>query len=552
VTPAPTARPALLGIDLGTSSVKVVVTDLEGAVLSQGSGEYPVINERPGWAETDPADWLSATVSTVRQCVAQANADPQAIGFSGQMHGVVPADAAGRPVRRAMLWSDARAMAELATYQKLPEKARARLANPLTPGMAGPMLAWLATHEPGTNTRMRWALQPKDWLRAQLTGSFATEPSDASATLLYDLQAEAWDAEVIEFLGLDATILPDVLPDAGHRAGELSEQAAELLGLRAGIPVAAGAADTAAAALGSGLVAAGTAQLTIGTGAQVVTPLRALPAEMSSGQPVTHLYRAATERGWYAMAAVLNGGLALAWVRQVLGMSWQELYDSAAIEPAADDPFFLPHLNGERTPYLDTKLRGAWTNLAPRHDRQRLARAALEGVAFAISDAVGCVLDPASAVDSLRLAGGGSKHPAWQQLLADVLNYSLHSVDVAAASGRGAALLGAKAAGLLDEPALLEQLAPRTSLAARPRAGRSERYLDRHQAFVRKVHALRDSDRQGLGLGGASERSSVRPDVAGRNVPGRAGTEPAAEDQAGVGGSLGGVNPGPKGNRPIR
>lgn len=507
MTSGAAARPALLGIDLGTSSVKVVVTDLEGAVVSQAAGEYPVINERPGWAETDPADWLAATVSTVRRCVDESAADPRAIGLSGQMHGVVPADAAGRPVRRAMLWSDARALQEVASYQKLPYQARARLANPLTPGMAGPMLAWLAAHEPATYTRMRWALQPKDWLRAQLTGSFATEPSDASATLLYDILGDSWDAEVIEFLGLDGTILPEVLPDAGHRAGALTSQAAELLGLRAGIPVAAGAADTAAAALGSGLVEPGTAQLTIGTGAQVVTPRTALPVEISSTEPVTHLYRAATEHGWYAMAAVLNGGLALAWVRQILGMSWQELYDSAALEPAADDPFFLPHLNGERTPYMDTGLRGAWTNLAPRHDRQRLARAALEGVAFAIADAVSCVLDSASGIEHLRLAGGGSKHPAWRQLLADVLNYPLRSVDVAAASGRGAALLGAKAAGLMDEPALLKQLNPVTSLAAQPQQGRSAQYLERHQAFVRKLHALRAADPEATGPTGAADHS---------------------------------------------
>ncbi|MDQ1739639.1 MAG: xylulokinase [Pseudonocardiales bacterium] len=494
MTPGAATRPALLGIDLGTSSVKAVVTDLEGVVLSQAAGEYPVVHDRPGWAETDPADWLVATVSTVRQAVGEANANPQAIGLSGQMHGVVPTDAFGRPVRRAMLWSDARAIEELARYENLPDDVRVRLANPLTPGMAGPMLGWLARHERNTYQQLRWALQPKDWLRAQLTGGFASEPSDASATLLYDLSSDSWDGEVVDALGLDAVILPEVLPSAGHRAGELTSYAAGLLGLQAGIPVAAGAADTAAAALGSGLVHPGTAQLTIGTGAQVVTPLTSLPVGLSGRSPVTHLYRAATERGWYAMAAVLNGGLTLAWVCQLLGMSWHELYDSAEGEPELDDPFFLPHLNGERTPYLDPGLRGAWTNLAPRHDRQRLARAALEGVAFAIRDAVDCLLNPAMGIDRLRLAGGGSSHPAWRQLLADVLGYPLHAVDVAAASGRGAAMLGGKAAGVLDEHLLLEHLRPVTSLAVLPEIHRSARYAERHHGFLRKLHALRATD----------------------------------------------------------
>jgi xylulokinase len=411
------------------------------------------------------------------------------------MHGLVVAASDGTPVRPAMLWSDSRAAAQVAVYRDLPDRVRARLANPLTPGMAGPMLAWLAGHESDAYKTARWALQPKDWLRAQLTGRYATEPSDASATLLYDLPGDAWDSQVIDALGLDAAKLPEVLPSASHRAGDLTARAAGLLGLRPGTPVAAGAADTAAAALGSGLVEPGTAQLTIGTGAQVVTPVAALPAPTATA-PVTHLYRAATDRGWYRMGAVLNAGLTLGWVRQVLGASWPELYAAAAAEPSADDPFFLPHLNGERTPYMDPDLRGAWTDLSPRHDRLSLLRAALEGVAFAVCEAVGCVLADVGSVDHLRLAGGGSTDPAWRQLLADILDRELRAVDVPAASGRGAALLGARAAGLMDERALLARLPPVTDVVARPRHHRVSSYAERHQSFTRKVVALRGADRR--------------------------------------------------------
>jgi xylulokinase len=356
--------------------------------------------------------------------------------------------------------------------------------------MAGPMLAWLASHEADVYKTARWALQPKDWLRAQLTGRYATEPSDASATLLYDLTADAWDSQVVDALGLDAAKLPEILSSASSRAGDLTAHAAGLLGLRPGIPVAAGAADTAAAALGSGLVEPGTAQLTIGSGAQVITPVAALPRSTAVA-PVTHLYRAATDRGWYRMAAVLNAGLTLGWVRQVLGASWPQLYAAAAAEPSADDPFFLPHLNGERTPYMDPDLRGAWTDLCPRHDRLSLLRAALEGVAFAVCDAVGCVLAAVVSVDHLRLAGGGSTDPAWRQLLADVLGQELRAVDIPGASGRGAALLGARAAGLMDERALLVRLPAVTDVVARPRHDRVSRYAQRHQLFRAKIAALR-------------------------------------------------------------
>jgi xylulokinase len=481
---------SLLGIDLGTSSVKVLIADADGAVISQASAEYAVASPRPAWSESDPADWLAATVDAVRRTLADSGAEPIAIGLSGQMHGVVPTDASGQPVRPAMLWSDSRATREVARYQQVPDEIRRRLGNPLTPGMAGPMLVWLAANEPEHYAAMRCALQPKDWLRAQLTGQFATEPSDASATLLYDLLGDDWDRELLDVLGLDASRLPVILPRSAEPAGELTTAAAELLGLRPGIPVAAGAADTAAAALGSGLVDPGTVQLTIGTGVQLVRPLAKLPEPLPAA-PVTHTYRAATDSGWYAMAALLNGGLVLAWVLQVLGATWQELYATAADPPGADNPFFLPHLHGERTPYLDTDMRGAWTDLGPRHSRRDLLRASLEGVAFGTREALGHLVTAADDVPYLRLAGGGTTDPAWRQMLADILGYPLAAVDVSAASGLGATALAARAAKAADEAAILARRTPVTQLTVEPRDEHSDMYQERYARFRAKVNSLR-------------------------------------------------------------
>jgi xylulokinase len=486
----------VLGIDLGTSSVKAVVARLDGTVVAQARGDYPVSHPRPGWSETSASDWLDASAAAVRAAVAQAGSQPAAIGLSGQMHGVVPAAGNGRAVRPAMLWSDSRAVDQLEQYHCLPEPLLARLANPLSPGMAGPLLAWLAIHEAGTYRSARWALQPKDWLRAQLTGRFATEPSDASATLLYDISGDAWDTELLGALGLDARKLPPILDRSDMPAGTLTAEAAARLGLRPGVPVAAGAADTAAAALGSHLTEPGTIQLTIGTGAQLVMPVAERPEPLPA-HPVTHLYRAATDTGWYRMGAVLNGGLTLDWVRRTLGAGWPELYAAAAGASRADDPYFLPHVNGERTPYLDTALRGAWTGLGPRHDRTHLLRAALEGVAFAIRDALDS-LDPAGQITHLRLAGGGTTEPAWRQMLADVLGRALVPVAVPAASGLGAALLGARAAGLTDRFPLSHSF---TSSSNDPLGHRHDLYRDRHAVFRRKVRALRDSDSTTVGSG---------------------------------------------------
>ena len=484
--------PALLGIDLGTSSVKVVVLDLDGRMQAGATAAYPVENPRAGWAETDPALWWRAVVTAVREAVATAGAAPVAIGLSGQMHGLVATAADGAALRPALLWSDARAVEQLAGYRQLPDAVRARLRNPLTPGMAGPMLAWLARYEPRSYASMRWALQPKDWLRARLTGDFHSEPSDASATLLYDVFGDRWDTDIVDALGLDARMLAPLLPSSGHPAGELVPDVARELGLAAGIPVAAGAADTAAAALGSGLTDPKDAQLTIGTGAQIVTPTTR-PSSPSSQDldPATHLYRAATDAGWYSMAAILNGGLALDWARSLLDASWAELYAAAATPAQSDDPLFLPHLNGERTPYLDPAMRGAWVGLAPRHDRTRMLRAALEGVALAVRDALECLRGPGAPLDDLRLAGGGSTDIGWRQLLADVLGSTLRAVDISAASGRGAALLGARAAGLMDEQALLDRLASEPEPSATPSADLAAYYTERYELFRRHVASLR-------------------------------------------------------------
>jgi len=482
-----TGRPrSVLGIDLGTSSVKAVVAGEDGQLLSTAAAEYPVVAARPGQAESDPAAWWAAVTAAVRQAVASASTSASAIGLSGQMHGLVMIGPEDEILRPALLWADGRASPCLAAYRRLGSAALQRLANPLTPGMAGPLLLWVAEHEPLTYERARWALQPKDWLRQRLTGLAQAEPSDASATLLYDLPADRWDLVTVADLGLSADVLAPLLPGSAQLAGTLTPAAAAELGLPAGLPVAAGAADTAAAAFGTGLSQPGDIQLTIGTGAQLITPRSSPAAHPETG---THLYRDAGP-GWYAMAASASAGLTLNWVRATLGASWERLYDAAREPPRAGDPVFLPHLIGERTPYLDPQMRGAWTGLGLGHTRADLLRAALEGVAFAIRDALDA-LPGAESAAAVRLAGGGSAAQHWRQMLADVLQRPLQAVDVPAASARGAALLGACAISLLTPPDVLGPLAPAIRQVAEPDRASMERFAIRRQYFLDCLHRLR-------------------------------------------------------------
>jgi xylulokinase len=472
---------AILGIDLGTSSVKVIILDTQGRTLSLSKSDYTVTAPQPGWSESNPDEWWSATVSAIQAAMTQA---PQvkitAIGLSGQMHGLVLTNEEGLSVRPAMLWSDTRALDELELYRALPVSLLERLANPLVPGMAGPMLLWLAHHEASSYEKAYRALQPKDWLRFRLTDEVATDPSDASATLLYDLQADNWADNVIATLHLERRLLPPIIP-SGAIAGSLSTSAAKALGLSAGLSVATGAADTAAAILGTGLLTPGPIQLTLGTGAQLVQ-LRSQPAADQAMR--THLYRAADGANWYAMAAVQNAGLALNWVRQVLNATWDNLYASAdAVPPGADGLLFLPYLTGERPHHPVPTSTGAFLGLRIDHRREHLLHAALEGVAFGIRIALDA-LPSTRKTTTLRLAGGGSEHPAWRQMLSDILNRELLTIDTPAASARGAALLGGIASGIWTDAQETASLTPHTTLVASPEVARVTIYNNIYASYL--------------------------------------------------------------------
>jgi xylulokinase len=458
----------LLGLDLGTSSVKALLMAEDGATIGEGSASYPVRSSRPGWAESSPEDWWNTVVEATQTAVGPHGAEVGAIGLSGQMHGIVLADDRGHPLRPAILWADTRSAEQLATYRGLDEDARERLANPPAVGMAGPSLLWLRDHEPETYASARWALQPKDWLRLRLTGEAAAEPSDASATLLYDLLSDDWDYIVIEALGLRAGLLAPLVASA-EVAGTLTREAAKFLGLRAELPVAAGAADTAAAMLGGGLLRPGLVQLTVGTGGQIVAPKSAPEPDPHRR---THLYRAATPDLWYSMAAIQNAGLALEWARNTLGASWHDVYEEAfAVPPGAGGVVFLPYLSGERTPRFDPDSRGAWVGLGLDHGRGHLLRAALEGVAFALREGLEALEEAGTVVPELRLAGGGTAEKPWQQLLADVLGRPLRVLPgavAAVASARGAALLAGSASSVYKSWEDVLALAPAPGLSVLP------------------------------------------------------------------------------------
>ena len=467
-----------LGLDLGTSSAKALLLDVDGTVLGTGTSPYPVSNPQPGWAESSPQDWWEAATIAVREAVGDRGAEVAAVGLAGQMHGVVCCLEDGRPLRPAIIWADARARKELEPYRALGPGLKRQLANPISAGMAGPALLWIRDHEPAVYRQLAWALQPKDWLRLRLTNEAATDPSDASATLLYDLSADYWARDVIDELDLRLDYLAPIR-ESSEICGVVTGSVAPSWGIRANVPVVGGAADTAAAALSNGLLDPGALQLSVGTGGQLVAP-RDRPAVDLTAR--THVYRAAAPDRWYAMAAIQNAGLALAWVRILLGASWDDFYREAfAIAPGAEGLTFLPYISGERTPYFDPSARGAWVGLRLGHGRGHLLRAALEGVAFALRQALDALLAAGISANELRLAGGGTVEPRWRQLLADVLERPLFAGGTSSASARGAALLAGIGFGAWPDATRVSELAVVPELVATPRA--PEAYRDTYQRY---------------------------------------------------------------------
>jgi xylulokinase len=432
---------AVLGIDLGTSQVKALLCAPDGAVLGRGTAGYQVSTPVQGWAEADPEDWWHATRTAVRSAVGPARAEVSALAAVGQMHGLVLSSERTGVLRPGIVWLDRRASAEVADYRRLPADLLDRLGNAPSVGMAGPVLLWLSRHEPDAYRRARWMLQPKDWLRLRLTGEAATDPTDASGTLLFDVRSDTWAADVAGALGLRTDLLPAIRPPA-EIAGTLLPGPAEQLGLRPGLPVATGAADTAASLLAARLPAGRWGLLTLGTGGQLIVPAREARADASGG---TNLFRA-VEGGTYRLAGAQNVGVTLGWVRRTLGASWDELYNTAERPWRAEVPVFLPYLAGER---WDDRAGGAWTGLTLAHRRDDLMRAALEGVAFLLRSKLDDMRAAGCAPAKIQLAGGGSQHPAWRRLLADALAMPLYPSGAGWLTARGAALIAATATGML-------------------------------------------------------------------------------------------------------
>ena len=475
---------ALVGLDVGTTGVKAIAVGPDGSVLATAEHGYPLSTPRPGWSEQDPEDWWRAAEAALDEV--SAGHDVAGIGLSGQMHGLVTLDEADRVVRPAILWNDQRTAAECEAIEERIglDRLMELTGNRALPGFTAPKLLWMRANEPDAYGRIARICLPKDYVRLRLTGSWAIDAADASGTLLLDVAGRRWSDEVLDALEIPAGWLPPVLESpavSGSTTG--------------GIPVAAGAGDCAAAALGVGVDGPGPASIVLGTSGVVFA---ALPAYRPDEHARVHVFCHAVPAAWHAMGVMLSAAGSLQWLHDVVApdSSFDALVAEAERwDPGAEGILFLPYLQGERTPHADPDARGAFTGLQLRHDRGALTRAVLEGVAFGLRDSLDLLRGLGVEVSSARASGGGARSELWLRICASVLGVPIERTVVDEGSAFGAALLGGVAGGVFADVHEAVAACVRTTGVVEPDADWQARYAELHGRYRELYPALRPISR---------------------------------------------------------
>ncbi|MEO3756396.1 xylulokinase [Streptomyces sp. B6B3] len=490
----------LIGIDLGTSACKVIAVDAAGDVVARELRGYPMTNLRQGWAEQDPDDWWAATDEAVRALTAglpRGGREVTGIGLCGQMHGLTALDAAGNPLRRAILWNDQRSAPQC---DWITERAGGldgllrMTQNRMLPGFTGGKIVWLRENEPEVYQRTARILNPKDYLRLLMTGEYLTDVSDASGTGLFHVAAREWSVELLALLGIDRTLLPDVV-ESGEPTGALRPELAERWRLPADVQVYGGGGDAVLQTTAMGLVDPGPVGFTIGTAGIVAGGTSQCP-DNPDGRVQVSCGNAPGR--WHIMGVSLAAGGALQWFRDALGpadpdepIRYQRLIELARdVEPGAQGLRFLPYLLGERSPHLAPDATAAWLGLTPLHHLGHLTRSVMEGVLLNLREILEVCRQAGVPCDRVVASGGAANEPLWLQMLADVLGRETVTVTGAAEGGAyGAALVAGVGSGQWRD--LEESLAAvRVEHTFTPDAGAADAYdtiFSEHRALYPRL-----------------------------------------------------------------
>lgn len=490
----------LMGLDVGTSGVKAVVIDEKGRVRGAHTAALELKTPQPGWAEQRPEDWWQASRKAIAGALRRSKVRPgqlAAVGFSGQMHSSVFLDAKGKVIRPALLWCDGRTTPQCREITERVGEGRLRewACNPALEGFTLPKVLWLKQNEPAAFARLDKVVLPKDYIRYRLSGELASEPSDASATLMYDTAQRRWSEPLMQAVGLSPSLLPD-LGGSTEVLAHVSKAAAKQTGLTEGTPLVGGGADNACGAVGVGVVAPGDAVASWGTSGTVLAPT-ARP-KVDPGLRA-HTFCHVVPDTWYVMGVMLTAGAAFAWHRDQLAPELRRRKDASELlnKEAAKVPIgaegltFLPYMQGERTPHRDAAARGAFVGLSLAHTRAHLSRAVLEGICFGLRDSLRIIQNLGLPLDSLLLTGGGARSAIVRRMQADVYGVPVVTANREEGPPFGAALLAGVGAGVWpDVPAACAATLRRRAPLA-PDAKAHARYDEAYRRYRSLYPALR-------------------------------------------------------------
>ncbi|SFJ47393.1 xylulokinase [Halobacillus dabanensis] len=444
----------VIGVDLGTSAVKLLLVDQNGDIALEVSKSYPLIQEKNGYSEQDPEVWVEETLAGLKELVQQAPcpaSDIEGMSFSGQMHGLVLLDNEKKPLRNAILWNDTRTTKQCRDilHQVGEDRLLAITKNPALEGFTLPKILWVKENEPELYGKASTFVLPKDYLRYRLTGEIAMDYSDAAGTLLLDLSANDWSKEICDAVGINIEICPPLV-SSSDQTGVVEAGVAEQTGLRAHTKVFAGGADNACGAIGSGILSDGKTLCSIGTSGVILSYESSRDKDFGGK---VHYFNHGAPDAYYTMGVTLAAGDSLRWFKDVYAP--QETFEAFAkgveeVSPGSRGLLFTPYISGERTPHADANIRGSFIGMTHSHTRREFVHAVMEGITFSLNESLEIFRENGKTIDTIVSTGGGAKNEYWLQMQADIFNAEVVKLSSEQGPGVGAAMLAAYGCGWFD------------------------------------------------------------------------------------------------------
>lgn len=479
-----------IGIDLGTSAVKLLLMDESGKIHKIVSKEYPLRFPHPGWSEQDPEDWISQTMEGMKELLSECDkSQVKGISFGGQMHGLTALDEKDQVIRPAILWNDGRTGKEVEYLNSVigKEKLSKYTANIAFAGFTAPKILWMKANEPENYSRIRKIMLPKDYLAYRLSGVFSTDYSDASGTLLLDVEHKCWSKEMMDICGLREEQLPK-LHESWEAVGTLKPEAASELGLSEDVKIIAGAGDNAAAAVGTATVGGGACNISLGTSGTLFISSRKFGVDENNA---LHLF-AHADGNYHLMGCMLSAASCNKWWMDEILKTKDYAGEQAQIAGLGENRvFYLPYLMGERSPHNDPDARAAFIGMSMDTTREDMTLAVLEGVAFGLRDSLEVARKIGADPGRTKICGGGAKSALWRKIIANVMNMKVDIIESEEGPGYGAAILAAVGCGVFPSVEAAAESLVKVTATEEPDEELVKKYEEKYQKFRKLYPALR-------------------------------------------------------------